>query len=104
MAVRMGKLPRKAGLTLVREGEQYDLTLQAERFSVGGARITQVANDAGDLRDREDRINSVREMCATVDLLFDSFCQQRIGKKWEAESVEISKWLQKDTLKRRKAA
>ena len=104
MAVRMGKLPRKAGLTLVREGEQYDLTLQAERFSVGGARITQVAKDAGDLRDREDRINSVRELCVTVDLLFEAFCQQRIGKSWKSESAEISKWLQKDTLKHRKAA
>jgi hypothetical protein len=40
-----GKLPRKAGLILVRHGEQYELTLQAETFAVSGAKI-QVDEDA----------------------------------------------------------
>ena len=38
-AIRTGKLPRKAGLILVRHGEQYELTLQAETFTISGAKI-----------------------------------------------------------------
>ena len=38
-AIRSGKLPRKAGLTLVRHGDQYELVLQAETFTVSGAKI-----------------------------------------------------------------
>ena len=45
-AIRTGKLPRKAGLMLVRHGEQYDLMLQAETFTVSGAKIR--VGDRGD--------------------------------------------------------
>jgi hypothetical protein len=38
-AIQSGKLPRKAGLTLVRHGEQYELTLHAETLGVGGAKL-----------------------------------------------------------------
>ena len=37
-ALQAGKLPRKAGLILVRHGAQYELTLQAETLAVSGAR------------------------------------------------------------------
>lgn len=92
MAIRMGKLPRKAGLTLVRNGEQFDFALQAETFGVGGARISQV-DGATDVRDVQDRIESVRVLVETIDLLFESFCHQRIGQNWTRESKKISKWL-----------
>ena len=39
LAIRSGKLPRRAGLTLVRHGQQYDFALQAETFAVSGAKI-----------------------------------------------------------------
>ena len=36
-ALQAGKLPRKAGMILVRHGAQYELTLQAETLAVSGA-------------------------------------------------------------------
>ena len=36
-ALQAGKLPRKAGMVLVRQGAQYELTLQAETLAVSGA-------------------------------------------------------------------
>ena len=36
-AIQAGKLPRKAGLILVRHDNQYELTLQAETLAVSGA-------------------------------------------------------------------
>ena len=71
-AIRSGKLPRKGGLTLVRHGQQYKLVLQAETFVVSGAKIraeetAEAAEGRGIL---EDRIDSLRDLHATVELLF----------------------------------
>ena len=51
-AIRSGKLPRKAGLILARDGVQYALVLQAETFSVSGAKIQtgEAADEKGGWR------------------------------------------------------
>ena len=40
-ALQAGKLPRKAGMIVVRHGAQYELTLQAETLAVSGAAMPQ---------------------------------------------------------------
>ncbi len=92
LAIRMGKLPRKAGLTLVRDGEQFDLTLKAETFSVGSARISQIGDDVA-TRDALDRIESIRQLSETVDLLFGVFCDARFGNAWTPQLNKMTKWL-----------
>lgn len=103
LAISMGKLPRKAGLTLVREDQQYDLTLNAETFAIGSAKISQIGNDDA-TRDDIDRIESIRQLSETVDLLFEAFCEKRIGKKWTAEQKKITDWLRSDQPKQKKRA
>ena len=99
-AIRSGKLPRKSGMTLVRHGEQYDLVLQPETFSVSGAKIqTEEASEGRGIL--EDRIESVRRLNETADLLFRSFCERRIGKHWSAELDQIRRWLKTDANPRR---
>ena len=103
MAIRMGKLPRKAGLTLIRNDEQFDLTIQAEQFSIGAAKITQLG-DRLEIREPIDRIQSVLDMAETVDLMFEVFCAKRIGKSWNSELKKIVQWLQNEnSLKKRKS-
>lgn len=92
LAIRMGKLPRKAGLTLVRDGEQFDLTLKAETFSIGSARISQIGEDVA-TRDALDRIESIRQLAETVDLLFGVFCAARFGSAWRPQLTKLTKWL-----------
>ena len=104
-AIRSGKLPRKAGLILVRCGQQYEFVLQAETFTVSGARIRieEAAEETGDGRAVvEDRIDSLRGFEETVDLLFRTFCTRRIGKNWSGELAEIRRWLKGDAAKPRK--
>ena len=103
LAIGMGKLPRKAGLTLVREDEQFDLTLNAETFSIGSARISQVG-DEGVTRDVIDRIESIRALCEAVDLLFEAFCEKRIGSKWKTEQKKIMQWLKAYPVRSQAAA
>lgn len=104
LAVRMGKLPRKAGLTLVRNDEQFDFALQAETFSFGSARIRQVAND-GAIVDRIDRVESMRQLAETMDLLFGVFCKARFCGNWSSEMRKMKAWLDPDqaTKKPRKS-
>jgi hypothetical protein len=100
-AIRTGKLPRKAGLILVRHGEQYEMTLQAETFTISGAKIRteeteEKAEGQGFL---EQRIDSVRGLQETVALLFHAFCERRIGKSWSGELEQIRRWLKTDATK-----
>ncbi len=92
LAIRMGKLPRKAGLTLVREGEQYELTLKAETLSISSARITQIGEDV-QRRDVLDRIESIRQMSETIDMLFGVFCDSRLSKSWKSSLNSMTEWL-----------
>jgi hypothetical protein len=105
LAIRMGKLPRKAGLTLVRNDEKYDFALQAETFALGSARISLADESAVGSRDVQDRIQSVRQLCETVDLLYGVFCEKRIGKSWNSELKKITQWLALETqMKLQKSA
>lgn len=105
-AIRSGKLPRKAGLVLFRCGEQYDLAIQAETFSVSGAKI-QGAETEDPAEGRgllEERVDSLRNLQETLDLLFRTFCQRRIGKSWEGDLGQIRRWLKKEGGKTKKPA
>ncbi len=105
-AIRSGKLPRKAGLILVRYGDQYELVLQPETFSVSGARIqTDEQDDSADARGMlEGRIENLRGLCETLDLLYHAFCKRRIGKNWSGELEKMQRWLKKDVRTRKPAA
>lgn len=91
-AVQAGKLPRKAGLSLIRHGTQYDLTIQAETFAISAAKIH--VDEEADPFDYDARIDAIREMNESLDLLFARFCQVRIpAKQWKSELRGIQSWL-----------
>lgn len=99
-AVRSGKLPRKTGMTLVRFGQQVDLVLQAETFAISGAKIHLDEDD--DPHDLDQRIESIRALSETVDMLFQLFCQQRVDASWSTTQSKISNWLNSSNLNVRK--
>lgn len=91
-AVQAGKLPRKAGLSLIRHGTQYDMTIQAESFAISAAKIH--VDEEADPYDFDARIDAIREMNESLDLLFARFCQSRIpAKNWKNELRGIQSWL-----------
>ncbi len=105
LAVKMGKLPRKAGLTLVRNDLQFDFALQSEMFSVGSARIRAADESATVSHELVDRVAHVRELADTIDYLFQAFCEKRLGQPWTSELKKVQKWLGSETpLRRQKAA
>lgn len=95
-AIQSGKLPRKVGLTMVRHGEQYELSIHAETLAVGGAKLPP-PDEGADARGKlDDRANQLRSLIETLDLLYDAFGQKRFGKEWEEELVGMQKWLKRE--------
>ena len=101
-AIRNGKLPRKTGMTLVRFAQQFDLVLAAETFAMSGVKI-HLDEDA-DPHDLDARIQSIRDLCEAVDLLFTSFIELRVVDNWKKTQNKMTKWLADSELKRRKPA
>ena len=102
LAVRSGKLPRKAGLTLIRNDQQFDFALKAEAFSVSGAKLTELGSDGP--MEMEDRLQSLRTFSETLDLLFDVFCEHRLAETWAKELRSMQRWLKADKPIRRRSA
>ncbi len=92
-ALQSGKLPRKAGLILVRHGAQYELTLQAETLAVSGAHLPKAEGVSGH-EAHAARIDSLRHLVETLDLLYDAYGRRRTGPEWSGELNRIRRWLQ----------
>lgn len=91
-AIQSGKLPRKAGLIVVRNGVQYDLTLQAETLAVSGLALPKVEGASG--RDAQiARIDSLRHLVETLDLMYDLYGRRRTGPDWAGDLGRIRLWL-----------
>jgi hypothetical protein len=95
-AIQSGKLPRKAGLTVVRHDRTYEFTLHAENLGVSGAKLP--ASEEEDDRARlEERITLLRHLTETIDLLYDAFGRRRLGEDWSKELGRLKRWLAADT-------
>ena len=91
-ALQAGKLPRKVGLILVRHDIQYNLTLSAETLAVAGAALPKVEGDSqGEIH--ATRIDSLRHLVETLDLLYDAYGRKRISPDWTGELGRIRTWL-----------
>jgi hypothetical protein len=94
-ALQAGKLPRKAGMILVRQGAQYELTLQAETLAVSGAALPKPEDEGLSRHEqRLARIDSLRHLTETLDLLFEAYLLRRTGAGWSDELGRIRRWLQ----------
>jgi len=92
-ALRTGKLPRKAGLTLHNRGQQYDFTLNPESFTIAAGKLPEV-EDADTPRTLfEERITLLRDFCEMIDALFETFLKVRASSAWEGQTGGIRKWI-----------
>lgn len=100
-----GKLPRRSGLLLVRDGVQHDFVLQAETLAVSGARIQlSESGDAAGSGEAEDRVEGLRHLAETIDLLFGAFCKRRLSGAWPRDLEQMRRWLRKKSNDPKKAA
>lgn len=95
-AIRTGKLPRKVGLIVSRQQEQYEFTLQAETFNISGAALPKIESDGDPRVWKEERVEQVRHLSLTVDLLYHAFLQLRTSSDWPKTLEKMQKWLKED--------
>ncbi|MBX9679543.1 MAG: hypothetical protein K2X38_12325 [Gemmataceae bacterium] len=94
-ALQSGKLPRKVGLTLVRHGITYEVNLQAETLTIGGAKLP--VPEEGDERARlEERVDLIRSLLETIDLTYEAFLLKRLTPEWKKEHDSLKKWLSRE--------
>jgi hypothetical protein len=94
-AIQAGKLPRQAGLILVRHDNQYELTLQAETLAVAGAKLP-VAEEGEDRARQDERVSQLRHLIETIDLLYGAFLKRRLGAGWSKELERVQRWLHRE--------
>jgi hypothetical protein len=96
-AIQSGKLPRKAGLTLVRHSQQYELAIHAETLAIASAKLPAPPEDVTEARAKlEERATQLRSLLETLDLLYDAFGRRRFGKEWENDLTAMQKWLKRE--------
>jgi hypothetical protein len=92
-ALQSGKLPRKVGLALTRHGAAYDLTLQAESLAISGLALPK-PEDVDRNGERNARIDALRHLVESFDLLYAAYVLRRTGPEWSNELGRIRRWLQ----------
>lgn len=93
-ALQAGKLPRKIGLVVVRQDEQYGFHLDPERWAISKGKLP--AGDADKLAERDrqaERLQHVRDLSETAELLFQAFLAVRLSAEWPEALGRIQKWL-----------
>lgn len=92
-AIQSGKLPRKVGMILVRHSHQYELVLHAESLAITGARLPAPESDEDRAR-LEERVDQLRHLLETLDLLYEAFILERARDQWTKELARMQQWLQ----------
>ncbi len=91
--LRSGKVPRKAGLILDASGQQFSLTLAAESFSITGAKLPEVEEADTPRTLFEERITLLRDLCKSIDGMYEAFLKVRCSSGWEGQAGAIRKWI-----------
>lgn len=95
-ALRFGKWPRKVGLIVAAQGEQWELTLQGDRLAVTGLKIPKPEGDHRPATPREEverRIESHAAVDRAVVELFEIFLESRFDGSWSTTREEIATWM-----------
>lgn len=92
-AVATGKLPRRAGLMVSRQGQDYVFTLQAETFNVSSAVLPRTEANGDPHAHAEERVEQVRHLAQTVDLLYQTFLDRRLSPQWQTRLQQMTAWL-----------
>ena len=92
-ALRVGKLPRKAGLVLDCSGQAYNLALSAESLAVGGLKLPDIEDADSPRTLFEERVSMLRDFTKMLDAMYELFLKVRVGGSWESQVSTIRKWV-----------
>lgn len=92
-ALVTGKWPRKVGLILADDENQWELTLQGDQFVVSGAAMPEI-EDVEHARELiERRLELIIALSDTLNALFTAFLDRRASGPWKTDRDAIKKWI-----------
>lgn len=94
-ALRTGKLPRKAGLIIDCNKQQFAMAIAGDSFSITGLKLPDVEEADSPRVLFEERVNLLRDFCKTMDAIYSAFLMVRASSSWEGMTAEIDRWLSK---------
>ena len=93
-ALQSGKWPRRMGLLLAAHGQEFQCTLQGDRFAVGGLKLQPPEEAANTPRLQvEDRLDRLGTFDAVLVALYDQFLRERFGREWPTRRQQVSEWI-----------
>ena len=98
-ALRTGKVPRKAFLTIHAQGNQFDFNFNPEQFALASTKLPEVEDAENPRALFEERITLLRDLSKTVDGLYQTFLQARASSGWEGQTTAMRKWIAATTVK-----
>lgn len=91
-ALKSGKVPRKVGLVLDINRQQYALTLAGESLAINTLQIPEIEEADSPRVVFEERITLLRDFCKGIDELYATFLKSRSAGGWESQTSQIRKW------------
>lgn len=92
-ALRTGKVPRKAFLTVHAKGSQFEFNFNPEQMMLGSAKLPEIEEAENPRVLFEERITLLRDLSKTLDALYETFLAVRAGAGWEGQVGQIRKWI-----------
>ena len=92
-ALRTGKWPRKAGLTISDGESQWSLTWQADKTQASAVQLPDVEEAQSPREVVDMRLHNLRKLLELVDGIYQTFLETRTSNSWPAVRGEISKWI-----------
>jgi hypothetical protein len=94
--LRTGKMPRKAGLIVDHENQQFSFKLLAESMTFNSTKLPEVEDAETPRALFEERVSLLADCCHAVDVMFKSFCALRLDTAaWSAITINITAWIEK---------
>jgi hypothetical protein len=92
-ALRTGKVPRKAGLTIDLKTGQFTMALNPETLAISGLKLPNVDDAETPRALFEARINLLRDYLYGLNGLYESFLKIRLSSSWEGEISKVRTWI-----------
>ena len=92
-AIRTGKVPRKAGLTLHAKGSQYEVGFGCEGMAFGSLKLPEIEKAENARVLFEERIALLRDFTKIIDGVYKSFLEVRGSGSWDHIKSTIRKWI-----------
>lgn len=89
---------------MTRLGVHYEFVLPAEPFALSAGKITFPANDEDPSDLQASRLDGMRTLVETLDLIYGNFCERRLSKAWEDDVKKIRSWLNRGAVKEKRPA